>query len=212
MQSSPIMSRIERAARAVPFHSPASRKEALHTLSLLAPHLREDDRLLDVGCGSGYEAAVLTGAGWSVAGVDVVNSLRVQVPEFRQIDGVELPFGDSELDVVMLNFVLHHMSHDNKLRMIAEARRVLSRMLFVLEDTPRNFIDRWLNRRHGEHHRRKLGLTDSYGFYSQPEWQQLFKAQGFEVAVSEAVSRLSRSWQQPYARSVFVLNKMPDRA
>jgi SAM-dependent methyltransferase len=213
MNSSRIsnLSKLDHAARAVPFHSPLSRKETLHTLSLLAPHLRENDRILDVGCGSGYEIAVLSGASWSVAGVDVVNGLRVQIPEFRQLHGIDLPFGDSEFDVVMLNFVLHHMSHENKLRMIAEVRRVTSRILFVFEDTPRNFLDRWMNRRHGEQYRRKFGLTDSYGFYSRSEWQQLFDDQGFEVSASHAVPRLARSWQQPYARSAFVLNKVSDQ-
>ncbi len=190
------------------FHSRAARKEALHTLSLLAPHVRDDDTVLDVGCGSAYVI-------WQLArrhrgelfAVDIVDCRRKPTPHFALYDGVTLPFPDDSCDVVMLNFVLHHIPNAIKPDVLAEVRRVARRSVFVLEDTPRNFIDRYYNRRHGEAFRRSIGSKADFGFYSQREWEAVFRANGLSVAHSQRLGRLSRDVQQPFARSCFVLGK-----
>ena len=38
------------------FHSRAARKDTFHTLSLIEPHLRPGDTILEVGCSNGYLA------------------------------------------------------------------------------------------------------------------------------------------------------------
>jgi len=190
------------------FHSTASRKETFHTLSLVEPHLRPGDIVLDVGCGSAYVTWQLAQrhAG-AVLAVDIVDIRKKSTPHFALYDGIELPFDDESVDMVMLNFVLHHIPNDIKPRAIAEVRRVTRRAMFVAEDTPRNFIDRYFNRRHGEEFRRRIGSDAEYGFYDQSTWEAWFEAQGFTVVQSLSLGRFSREWREPFARSCFVLDK-----
>ncbi|HKA87624.1 MAG TPA: class I SAM-dependent methyltransferase [Haliangiales bacterium] len=190
------------------FHSRAARKDTFHTLSLVEPRLRPDDTVLDVGCGSGYVAWQLAQRHRGrVLAVDIVDCRKVPTPHFALYDGIHLPFEEASCDVVMLSFLLHHVPNDTKPGAVADVRRVVRRVAIVLEDTPRNFIDRYFNRRHGEKFRRSIGSSAPYGFYTQREWETFFAAHGFAVAQSGRIGRFARDVEQPFARSWFVLAK-----
>lgn len=190
------------------FHSRSARIDTTHTLSVVAPHLRVADAVLDVGCGSGYVTWCLAKHQCArVSCVDIVDSRRAQLDDFHLYDGVSLPFADASFDVVMLNFVLHHIPNETKSRAMAEVRRVAARSVIVLEDTPRNWIDRYFSNRHGRTFQRQINSQLPFGFYSQPEWETWFSEQGFAVRHSQRISRFARDWRQPYARSCFVLEK-----
>lgn len=82
--------------------------------------------LLDVGAGDGALAvavARLTGAA-RVVGVDVLVQPRAEIP-VDHYDGTTLPFGDGEIDVVILSDVLHHAGHPEQV--LREALRVARR-------------------------------------------------------------------------------------
>ncbi len=190
------------------FHSRSSRKETFHTISLLEPHLRPDDAILDVGCGSAYILWKLSERyKGSHAAVDIVDCRKKVAGAFSMYDGVKLPFEAASFDMVMLNFVLHHVPNELKQAVLDEVCRVTRRNVFVLEDTPRNAIDRYYNRRHGEEFRRSIGSTADYGFYTQPQWETIFSERGFVVTHSEPIGRFVRYWRQPFARSCFILAK-----
>ncbi len=191
------------------FHSRAARKDTFHTLSLLEPQLRPGDTVLDVGCGSGYVAWQLAQRHRGrVLAVDIVDWRKKPTPHFALYDGVHLPFDDCSCDVVALSFTLHHIPNETKPSVIAEVRRVVRRAVLVLEDTPRNFIDRYYNRRHGEEFRRSIGSSAAYGFYTETEWKAFFVAHGLAVTHSARIGRFARDWEQPFARTYFVLEKM----
>jgi len=190
------------------FHSRVARKETAHTLSLVQPHLRPDEAVLDIGCGEAYVTSELAlRQSGPVLAVDIVDCRRRGTPHFALYDGISLPFADASCDVALLAFVLHHVPNEDKPRVLAEVHRVVRRTLIVLEDTPENAIDRYLNRRHGERFRRSIGTTHGYGFFSTPAWQPIFEASGFRVAQIERASRFARGWSQPYARTCFVLDR-----
>ncbi|MBI5482558.1 MAG: class I SAM-dependent methyltransferase [Deltaproteobacteria bacterium] len=183
------------------------RHDTLHTVSLVEGCLREDDAVLDIGCGAAWVLWQLADRHRlaRVAAVDIVDLRRARVHEFALFDGIHIPHERGTFDLVMLNFVLHHVPDEKKLLLLNEARRVCRRNILVLEDTPVNFLDRWASNRHGESFRKRIGSRQPFGFYSKPKWEQLFAANGFPVAASRRISRLARNWRQPYARSVFVL-------
>ncbi len=88
--------------------------------------------LLDVGAGDGALAAAvanLTGA-TRVVGVDVLVQPRAAI-HVEHYDGTTLPFGDGEIDVVILSDVLHHASHPEQV--LREALRV-ARSAVALKD------------------------------------------------------------------------------
>jgi SAM-dependent methyltransferase len=189
----------------LPYHSREVRRETQHTLSLVSPHVAAGAAVLDVGCGEGYVGAALAQDGADVSMVDVVDLRRVHGGAFRRFDGDQLPFADLAFDLVMLNFVLHHVPDEGKTRLLREAARVCRDKIFVLEDTPRNAIDRLLNRRHGETFRQRIGSRAPFGFLTRSEWEWLFRGLGLLLCESRALGRFSRALWQPFARSAFVL-------
>jgi ubiquinone/menaquinone biosynthesis C-methylase UbiE len=85
-----------------------------------------DERLLDVGCGDGGVARLLVRHVGEVVAVDVEPSDAWQNGEritYEEANGEQLPFGDSEFDLVHSKDSLHHMG--NPERALAEYRRVL---------------------------------------------------------------------------------------
>lgn len=191
------------------YHSQTVKKETLHTVSLVAPHLDRGMRVLDVGCGEGYVGAELAARGVrEVQGVDICDVRRVRELPFRLYDGHHLPFEDGEFDLVMLSFVLHHVPDPAKIGLLREALRVARGKVFILEDTPATAVDRLVSRRHGEAYRRKIASAAPFGFLTEREWRWLFRGMGLEPEVRR-LSRFCRSLFQPFARTAFVLRGQP---
>jgi ubiquinone/menaquinone biosynthesis C-methylase UbiE len=192
----------------VRYRSSTIKKETLHTVSLLIPHLEPGASVLDIGCGEGYVLDELAERGVSgVQGVDIIDIRRNKDYPFRLYDGRTLPFPDRSFDLVVLSFVLHHVPNERKLALIEEALRVSRAKVVVVEDTPSSAFDRLMNRRHGEAYRRKIHSTAAFGFLTAGEWRWLFRGMGLEPE-AHPLSRFCRSILQPFARTMFVLRKV----
>ena len=191
----------------VRYRSKTIKKETLHTVSLLAPHLESGASVLDIGCGEGYVLDELRARGVAnVQGVDIVDIRRNKEYPFRLYDGQTLPFPDRSFDLVVLSFVLHHVPNDRKMVLIEEALRVSRAKVVIVEDTPSSAFDRLMNRRHGEAYRRKIGSAAAFGFLTEGEWRWLFRGMGLEPE-ARPLSRFCRSILQPFARTAFILRK-----
>jgi SAM-dependent methyltransferase len=189
----------------IKYHSRIVRRESRQAAALVARHVGVRTRVLDVGCGEGYVAAELGGRGAAVALVDIVDVRRIHGQPFHVFDGLNLPFPDASFEIVMLNFVLHHVPDDRKAHLLKEAARVSRDKVFILEDTPRNALDRLMNRRHGRRYRDKIGSRAPFGFLTRSEWEWLFRGLGFLLRESRILGRFCRAPWQPFARSAFVL-------
>jgi ubiquinone/menaquinone biosynthesis C-methylase UbiE len=91
-------------------------------------------RTLDVACGTGFLTRHLRG---DVTGLDQSDAMlaiaREQAPgaTFVQGDGLELPFADDEFDRVFASYFYCHLEEDERLRFLAEARRVARELVVV---------------------------------------------------------------------------------
>jgi SAM-dependent methyltransferase len=104
-------------------------------------------RILDVGCGTGSLAIRLAREGWAVVGVDSSPAMIARAKakqakaglgldlEFREADGMSLPFADSSFDLVIFVAVLHGPAAEGRRALLGEARR-LSRGTVLVHDYP----------------------------------------------------------------------------
>lgn len=175
-------------------------------MSLALAHVARGASVLDVGCGEGYVLEELARRGLDAHGADIVDIRRLRSCPFRLYDGLSLPYPDETFDLVMLNYVLHHVPDERKLQLLREAIRVSRAKVLVVEDTPASALDRLASRRHGESYRRKIGSRAPFGFLTRGEWRWLFRGMGFEPELTP-LSRFCRSFLQPFARTAFLLRR-----
>ncbi|MCC8944219.1 class I SAM-dependent methyltransferase [Bradyrhizobium sp. Arg62] len=101
----------------------------------IVPYLRENERVLDVGCGGGTLGRALMDAPDCPKGVAVMGLERFkrggEPIEVVSYDGVTIPFGARTYGVVILADVLHHEKDPD--RLIRECARV-SRRLVIVKD------------------------------------------------------------------------------
>jgi SAM-dependent methyltransferase len=99
-------------------------------LRLLGQAVRPPGRLLDVGCGGSFLAALLMRSGWTVAAADLspdalAFAAEQGIPETHRFDaGERWPLPDSTVDAIVMTDVLEHI--DDDALALAEARRVLA--------------------------------------------------------------------------------------
>jgi ubiquinone/menaquinone biosynthesis C-methylase UbiE len=91
-------------------------------------------RTLDVACGTGFMTRHLRG---DVVGLDQSESMlevaRAQVPnaEFVVSDALSLPFDDGSFDRLFTSYFYCHLEEEDRLRFLAEARRVARELIVV---------------------------------------------------------------------------------
>jgi len=111
------------------------REALIGVLRALAPA-----RTLDVACGTGYLTRELRG---EVTGLDqsetMISIARERVPEGRFVlaDALPLPFGDGEFERVFTGHFYGHLVEGERVRFLAEARRVGSSELVVVDSARR---------------------------------------------------------------------------
>jgi len=88
--------------------------------------------VLDIGCGTGAQCRVLAEEGFQVTGVDLSPAMlriarRYSRGDVHYIQGsaLELPFDDGKFDAALLSLVLHEQPEERRIRMLAEALRVV---------------------------------------------------------------------------------------
>lgn len=91
-------------------------------------------RTLDVACGTGFMTRHLRG---EIVGLDQSDAMiavaQERLPEttFVQGDALELPFADDAFDRVFSSYFYCHLEEDDRVRFLAEARRVASELVIV---------------------------------------------------------------------------------
>lgn len=108
-----------------------ARKRAL--VAAILPHLKPNDRVLDVGCGNGLLGQALMAApnrpqGLTVEGLE--RAKRGGEPiTVHAYDGVTIPFADNSYDVLIVADVVHHET--DEMRLYNEVKRVAKRAIIV---------------------------------------------------------------------------------
>lgn len=151
----------------------------------MAERIRDGEKVLDVGTGSGRRLVELSlFRRIDCHGVDIhIGASRPGI-ELHTYDGRTLPFPDQSFDVVMICYVLHHLTPENARDLMSEITRVAKRKVLVLEDSmPQwSFSYRMRNRMHRiEADLQYGGESETYVspgseamFLTHDEWKQWF--------------------------------------
>ena len=154
--------------------------------------INADMKILDLGTGSGYLSFPIAKkySNISVIGLDIVekalevNRFRAKEEQIRNIsfityNGIEFPFSDSEFDMVISRYALHHFPDIQK--SISEVSGVLKRggFLFVSDPTPNandtsRFVDGYM----------QLKKDGHIKFYTKEEWLQICGKYGLQFKKS----------------------------
>lgn len=125
-------------------HEPIYDSRVRKLAGYIAPHLREGDRVLDVGCGcGGLGRAILDDPACppavQVRGVE--QRRRGHEPiEVQAFDGLHIPAAERAYDVVLLADVLHHVEDPE--RLVRECIRVSKRLLIIKDHAVRGVLAR----------------------------------------------------------------------
>lgn len=115
--------------------------EHLHRYAVAQEYV-VDKRVLDIACGEGYGASILSEKAAFVSGVDVdievINRAKVKYQkqnlEFLQGDACKIPFEDDYFDLVVSFETIEH--HDKHEEMLTELKRVLKSSGIIIISTP----------------------------------------------------------------------------
>lgn len=114
-------------------HKPVYAARLQELVRRIVPRLRENDRVLDVGCGGGTLGRALMDAPECPKGVVVTGLERFkrggEPIEVVPYDGITFPFADGSFDIVIVADVLHHEEDPD--RLLRECARVTRRLVIV---------------------------------------------------------------------------------
>ncbi|MFZ4707718.1 MAG: class I SAM-dependent methyltransferase [Bacteroidales bacterium] len=112
------------------WESPAGKIRWQRRVGMLTSHLKPTDKVLEIGCGTGYFTKEIVKTGASVTAIDIspelINIAKQEIKEtnasFMLDNAYELSFDDCSFDSVVGSSVLHHLDIDKAIR---EMYRVL---------------------------------------------------------------------------------------
>jgi SAM-dependent methyltransferase len=112
-------------------HKPIYESRLRELVRTILPHLRAEDRILDVGCGNGtLGKALMDGAPGKFVAEGLERAVRGGEPiKVHAYDGVKIPFADNAYDIVIVADVLHHEPDPD--RLMRECARVAKRAVIV---------------------------------------------------------------------------------
>lgn len=163
-------------------HGPIYRSRLRELVRRILPHLKEGDRVLDVGCGNGtLGRAIMEAPG---APRVVVEGLERVVRGGEPITvhaypGGRFPFEDGSFDAVIVADVLHHEDKPDDL--LAECRRTSRRLIIIKDHQLKgplakarvSFIDWAANA--------PYGVPCLYRYNTAAQWEELPRRHGLEA-------------------------------
>jgi len=171
----------------------------------LSRYLKPSDKILDFGAGDCRIALRLIDQyHLNVTAIDVTYYNKTKL-KLILYNGEKLPFSDQNFDVSLAVFVFHHINQTKQENILKELIRVSKSKIIIIEDTPKNYIEKiawrfwdWLlNLGHG--------VNMAYSAKTKEDWENLFKKYRFKI-----IEESFRPWQPElgmFQQTMFVLEK-----
>lgn len=177
------------------------RKRSLVVVSRVKPYIKNSQKLIDIGSGTGDVAYLLKNQGKDITPVDVSDFHGPRLVKPVIYDGKKLPFPDKCFDTALLLMVLHHTPDPDIV--FTEAARV-AKEIVIIETSYTTPIIKWLT-----------VLTDLLGnlrlqafwssYKTDETWQQFFAERGFRII--DTVKYQDKNFGLPFLHIVYYLKK-----
>jgi len=179
-----------------------AQKRAKVVVGRVLPYIKHSKKIIDIGCGTGHVADLLTKEGKDITPVDISNKSLVNSIKPIIYDGKHLPFPDQSFDTSLLLMVLHHIPEPSVV--FSEAARV-GKELVIIETVYKKLLDKII-----------IVLFDSLanlypGFFwnsycRDEDWKDFFKSKDYSVEATQ----YHRDWWffVPYFHNVYYLKRM----
>ena len=161
----------------------------LYEIGVVQGILPPEGRLLEIGAGTGWQAQVMSNAGYDVSAIDIpLSNLKAnRVWPVIDYDGVVIPFSDNTFDIIYSSNVLEHIVHIDEFQ--KEIQRVLKPDGIVVHVIPTSSWRFWSSMTeiikswrlpvvHGE--QAKNAITEMY-YFSRWWWMRLFRKTGWTL-------------------------------
>jgi SAM-dependent methyltransferase len=154
------------------------RQRAEEFTNLFESHLSPSSQVLDIGGGWGFYFEPFHRRGHYLTVLDVQKPGYQKAPVVLYDPRNPFPFPDKSFDVSLLVTMLHHVRDPEKV--LAEAKRVTRRTVFVVEDLYHHALGRWWTVL-----RDRLYNFEFFGhpcqFKKSHEWEIVFNQAGLSV-------------------------------
>lgn len=157
--------------------------------SELIPLLKGVKSVIDIGCGNGDLAKFIEQEGIKYHGVDVVDS-PLSSRKFKK-SNIPYPFKDKSFDAALLIFTLHHMTDPEE--GLKEAKRIAAKRILILEDVPRNEVERWCVKAIDFFGNKFVSseIPLPYTFRDDSSWKRTFQRHGLRLKSVKTVHPLA---------------------
>lgn len=168
---------------------------------LVADHVQDGEHVLDLGAGTGWVGKRLVERkGCTVHLVDVLDCNETDLP-LTKYDGKSIPFPDKSCDAVSLVFVLHHAVNQEEI--LREAARVARRRIIIVEDTPKNLVERCIDQACDSFMSLEHGFYNPATYRSVPQWHRIFAGLNLPLVYEHTIKPFFPFY---YTKAVFVLD------
>ena len=140
--------------------------------------LKKGDKILDVGCGKGFQLKELQNLipGIKVFGLDIsqyaIDNAHPDIKDHIKLGcASELPFADNEFDYVFSLNTLHNLKIDKLFSAITEINRVSKNNKYICVESYRNELEK---------QNLLYWQVTCESFYSPEEWEWIYKNNGYD--------------------------------
>jgi SAM-dependent methyltransferase len=179
-------------------HKPIYERRITVLSQIITNYLHEDDKVLDIGSGSGALAHQISqfaseqGIKHSIEGLEKFarGNEKIKTTAF---DGYNMPYEDNYFDITILADVVHH--EEDYMRLLQEAVRVTKRYLIIKDHKAVGILGHQRICLMDWAANNPYGVKCLYRYFSSAEWHSIYTKLGLTI-VDELNSM--RLYQQPF--------------
>ena len=175
------------------------RRRAIYYSNLIRNYIKKNEKVLDVGAGSGYIAEILSKKA-NVTLLDVKNYNQTNLP-LRLYDGKKFPFKDNSFDTAIILTVLHYVPETEKF--LKEVKRI-SKKIIIIDDVYKTRFGKFLVNFNDAIISNTVGVFAKFNFNTDTELKKIFQNLNLKLVVDRASINFIRTAKQ----KLYVLEKL----